>query len=102
MVDLVGVSLCSPDHMIPTAWCKILLPLMRNTDNVPRQVVTFAVNYSFDLFTGLRRPPALPLTAAEFVSLLQTATPTQVMQLLGCKSLVYVLYGFTPGIYRNK
>ena len=84
LVDLVGVSLCSPDHMIPTAWCKILLPLMRNTDNVPRQVVTFAVNYSFDLFTGLRRPPALPLTAAEFVSLLQTATPTQVMQLLSC------------------
>ena len=82
LVDLVGVSLYSPDHMIPTAWCKILLPLMRNTDNVPRQVVTFAVNYTFDLFTGLRHPPALPLTAAEFVSLLQTATPTQVIQLL--------------------
>ena len=51
---------------------------MRNTDNVPRQVITFAVNYSYELFAGLPRLPALPLTAAEFVSLLQTATPTQV------------------------
>ena len=51
---------------------------MRNTDNVPRQVITFAVNYSYELFAGLPHPPALPLTAAEFVSLLQTATPTQV------------------------
>ena len=65
--------------MIHTAWCKVLLPLMRNPDNVPRQLVTFAVNYSYELFAaGLRHPPALPLTAAEFVSLLQTATPTQV------------------------
>ena len=51
---------------------------MRNTNNVPRQVITFAVNYSYQLFAGLPHPPALPLTAAEFVSLLQTATPTQV------------------------
>ncbi len=65
--------------MIRTAWCKVLLPLMRNSDNVPRQLITFAINYSYDLFAaGLCHPLALPLTAAEFVSLLQTATPTQV------------------------
>ena len=47
LVDLVGVSLCSPpDHMIPTAWCKILLPLMRNANNVPQLAHQIFINAS--------------------------------------------------------
>ena len=65
---------------------------MRNTDNVPRQVIIFAVNYSFELFSGLLHPPALPLTAAEFVCLLQTATPTQVAVVIdGCNGFIQML-----------
>jgi len=43
---------------------------------VPQKVISFTINYSYKLFTELSHPLALPLTAAEFVFLLQTATPT--------------------------
>ena len=46
LVVLVGVSLCSPDHMIPTAWCKILLPLMRNVNIVPQLAHQIFINAS--------------------------------------------------------
>ena len=57
---------------------------MINTDNVPQQVITFTVNYSFELFSALLHPPALPLTAAEFVCALQAAPPTQVAVVIEC------------------
>ena len=43
-----------------------------------------AIRYSFELFSVLLHPPALPLTAAESVCLLQTAPPTQVAVVTEC------------------
>jgi len=56
----------------------MLLPLLRSPENVPRQLITFAVNYSHELFADQPHPPALPLTTADFVSVLQTAPPPQI------------------------
>ena len=56
----------------------MLLPLLRSPDNVPRQLITFAVNYSHEMFAEQPHPLALPLTTAEYVSVLQTAPPPQI------------------------
>jgi len=56
----------------------MLLPLLRRPENVPRQLITFAVNYSHEMFADQPHPLALPLNTADYVSVLQTAPPPQI------------------------
>jgi len=56
----------------------MLLPLLKSPENVPRQLITFAVNYSHEMFGEQPHPLALPLTTAEYVSVLQSAPPPQI------------------------
>jgi len=56
----------------------MLLPLLRRPENVPRQLITFAVNYSHEMFADHPHPLALPLSTSDYVSVLQTAPPPQI------------------------